>query len=202
MELRSLATIIAAAMPLLLACGGTPASGGANGSGGGNGSGGTSASGGTSGSGGSSASGGTNGSGGTSGSGGSSASGGSPPPFELDRGWIYLGPSDGPHDLTIGHGSMEYKDVDGQWSSKWTIKSYDNEMHHFRVAFDSGSGTYLPDDQKISGTYDLTGNTLTIQLANGASSYPELKGAGSCTPEETGGTPVPDCRVYTKSFSN
>ena len=174
------------------------------------GSGGSSASGGSSGSGGSDAggSGGAGaGSGGSPGSGGSasggttgSGSGGNAPPlppFELEGGWIYLGPSDGTHDLTIDGGTMVYKSDDEQWSSKWTIKTYDNELHHFQVTFDSGSGTYLPVGQSMSGTYELHDRNLTIQLMNGLGSYPALKSAGSCT-DETDGTPLPGCRVYTK----
>ena len=90
-----------------------------------------------------------------------------PPPFELDGGWTYLGPSDGPHDLTIADDSMAYTDVGGTWSSDWTIKAYDNELHHFQVTFKSGTGTYLPVGQSMSGVYDLSGPLLTVQLANG-----------------------------------
>jgi hypothetical protein len=120
-----------------------------------------------------------------------------PQAFELDGAWTYLGPSDGPHDLTIGDDSMVYTDVAGTWSSKWTIKSYDNGLHHFRVAFVSGTGTYLPVGQSMSGTYDLKDKLLTIQLANDVGSYPPLQSAGTCT-SETDGSPVPDCRLYIK----
>jgi hypothetical protein len=121
-----------------------------------------------------------------------------PPPkaFEIEGDWLFLGPSVEPHDLTIGHGSMVYTDVDGKWSSNWTIKAYDNALHHFQVAFDSGSGTYLPVGQSMSGTYAL-GGLLTVQLANGLASYPQLQSAGTCT-SATDGAPVPDCRLYVK----
>src|SRR3954468_1303531 len=87
-------------------------------------------------------------------------------PFALEGGWTYLGPSDGPHDLTIGDDSMVYTDVAGTWSSEWTIKAYDNELHQFQVTFKSGAGTYLPVGQSMSGAYDLTGAILTVQLAD------------------------------------
>jgi hypothetical protein len=120
-----------------------------------------------------------------------------PEPFAIDGAWIYLGPSDVPHDLTITDGAMVYTDVDGMWSSRWTIKAYDNALHHFQVTFDSGSGTYLPVGQSMSGAYDLTGATLTTQLAAGLQSYPPLESAGSCT-SATDGAPIPECRVYIK----
>jgi hypothetical protein len=119
-----------------------------------------------------------------------------PAPFEIAGAWIFLGPSDGPHDLTISNGSMVYTDTGGQWSSHWTVKSYDNGLHHFQLTFDSGTGTYLPVGQSLSGTYDL-GSLLTIQLADGLTSYPPLEGAGSCT-SPTDGTPIPNCRLYAK----
>jgi hypothetical protein len=121
-----------------------------------------------------------------------------PPPrqaFELDGQWTYLGPSDGPHDLTIALDSMIYTDVAGMWSSRWTITSYDNALHEFQIAFVSGSGTYLPVGQNMSGTYDLKDKLLTTQLANGIGSYPPLQAAGTCT-NGTDGAPVPDCRLY------
>jgi hypothetical protein len=122
-----------------------------------------------------------------------------PPPeaFALDGGWTYLGPSDVPHDLAISDGSMIYTDVAGAWSSHWTIKAYDNGLHHFQVTFESGSGTYLPVGQSLSGTYDLAGALLTVQVADGLGSYPPLQGAGTCT-AATDGAPIPDCRLYIK----
>jgi len=122
-----------------------------------------------------------------------------PPPaaFALEGGWTYLGPSDGPHDLTIHGGSMVYADVDGTWSSHWTIKTYDNELHHFQATFVSGSGTYLPMGQSLSGTYDLRDSLLTVQVADGLAAYPPLQSPGTCT-GGTDGQPVPDCRLYIK----
>jgi hypothetical protein len=89
---------------------------------------------------------------------------------------------------------MTYTDVEGAWSSKWAIKAYDNKLHHFQVAFETGMGNYRPMGQTMSGSYDR-GSLLTVQLANGTS-YPALQGAGSCT--DAGGTPIPDCRLYAK----
>jgi hypothetical protein len=119
-----------------------------------------------------------------------------PEPLEIEGSWLYLGPSDGPHTLTIRRTAMLYADVNGTWSSNWTIKGHDNGLHHFQVAFDSGSGVYLPVGQSMSGTYDVSGTFLTVQLANGAS-YPQLQGPGTCT-ATAGGAPVPDCRLYVK----
>ena len=128
---------------------------------------------------------------------GSSGTAPPPTPFELDGAWLYLGPSDGPHDLTIGPGTMSYTDVAGQWSSSWTLTSYDNALHRFQVAFDSGTGTYIPVGQHMSGTYDLTGSLLTVQVAEVLTQYPPLPGAGTCT-SAADGTPIPNCRLYIK----
>jgi hypothetical protein len=117
-------------------------------------------------------------------------------PLEIEGPWLYLGPSDGPHTLTIGRTSMVYADIGGAWSSNWTIKGHDNGLHHFQVAFQSGSGTYLPMGQSMSGVYDVSGTLLTVQLANGAS-YPQLQGPGTCT-AAADGMPVPECRLYVK----
>jgi hypothetical protein len=117
-------------------------------------------------------------------------------PLDIEGAWLYLGPSDGPHTLTIGRTSVVYADVGGTWSSKWTIKTHDNGLHHFQIAFDSGSGAYLPVGQSMSGAYDVSGMLLTVQLANGAS-YPQLQSPGTCT-AEADGTPLPDCRLYIK----
>lgn len=119
-----------------------------------------------------------------------------PGPFEAEGKWLYLGPSDIPHTLSITRTSMVYTDVDGMWSSNWTIKAYDNGLHHFQVTFDTGVGAYLPVGQTMSGTYDLGTTLLTVQLASG-DSYPPLQGAGTCT-ADVGGMPVPDCRLYVK----
>ena len=118
-----------------------------------------------------------------------------PEAFELDTTWVYLGPSDGPHTLEISNGAMVYADIDGQWSSNWTIKDYDNGLHHFQVIFETGTGTYLPVGQTMSGTYVLNGSILTVQLANGLGSYSPVQSPGSCT---EGSTLIPDCRIYVK----
>jgi len=118
-------------------------------------------------------------------------------PFEIEGAWLYLGPSDVPHTLTIGPSSMAYADVAGNWSSKWTLKAYDNTLHHFQVAFSSGSGTYLPVGESMSGTYDVGATLLTVQLSKQGGSYPPLQGAGTCT-GAADGAPVPDCRLYVK----
>ncbi len=118
-----------------------------------------------------------------------------PDAFEVDGTWAYLGPSDTPHSLMISDGAMVYTDEAGQWSSNWTLKDYDNGLHHFQVVFESGTGTYLPVGQNMSGTYDLSGPILTVQLANGLGSYTPVQSPGSCT---EGSTFIPDCRVYVK----
>jgi hypothetical protein len=120
-----------------------------------------------------------------------------PEPFELAGAWLYLGPSDVPHHLTISQTTMTYDDVEGHWSSSWTIKAYDNGSNHFQVALAAGSGTYLPVGQSMSGAYDVGGTLLTVQLAKESSSYPQLQGPGTCT-GTTDGAPVPDCRLYVK----
>jgi len=118
-------------------------------------------------------------------------------PFELDGPWIYLGPSDVPHDLKISDGSAAFTEVGGAWASNWTIKSYDNTLNHFQMVFASGSGSYLPTGQSKSAAYELSGTLLTIQLAEGLASYPTLQGAGTCT-NATDGAPLPDCKLYIK----
>jgi hypothetical protein len=117
-----------------------------------------------------------------------------PEPFEIEGPWLYLGPSDGPHTLTIERTSMTYADLDGKWSSHWTIQAYDNVLNHFQVAFASADGAYLPMGQTMSGAYDVSGTLLTVQLANGMA-YPVLQGAGTCT-SPADGMPLPDCRLY------
>jgi hypothetical protein len=119
-----------------------------------------------------------------------------PEPFELQGAWLYLGPWDGEHTLDIGNESMVYAGIAGEWSSDWTIEEYDNGLHHFQIAFKSGTGTYLPVGQNMSGTYDLNEVILTVQLADGAGSYLPVQSPGSCT--EAGSTLIPDCRIYMK----
>jgi hypothetical protein len=117
-------------------------------------------------------------------------------PFELDGAWLYLGPSDAPHILTISNENMVYSAVDGDWSSTWSIEGYDNELHNFQVNFGSGSGSYLPLGESSSGAYELS-VALTVQLTPGLSAYPTVHDAGTCT-DSASGTPVPDCRLYIK----
>lgn len=117
-------------------------------------------------------------------------------PFEIAGKWLFLGPSEGLHNLTITDTSLEYTDVDGKWSSTWNIKSYDNSLHHFQMAFGSGSGTYLPEGQTLSGTYVVDAQIMSLQLASGTASYPSLRSPDSCT--ESDSTPIPDCRLYMK----
>ena len=116
-------------------------------------------------------------------------------PFKLQGAWLYLGPADGPHTLAINDGSMMYADIDAAWSSNWTIKAYDNDLRHFQVVFKTGTGTYLPVGQSLSGTYVLNGQILTVQLTNGLGSYSPVQNPGSCT---EGSTLTPDCRIYVK----
>jgi hypothetical protein len=116
-----------------------------------------------------------------------------PEAFELQGTWLYLGPADGPHTLKISNGSMAYADIDEKWSSNWSIKGYDNGPRHFQVVFESGTGTYLPVGQTMSGAYVLDGPVLTVQLANGLASYPSVQNPGSCT---DGAAFIPDCRIY------
>jgi len=115
-------------------------------------------------------------------------------PFDLQGSWLYLGPSDPTHTLMISQSSMVYTGVDADWKSSWTIKSYDNDQHHFQVQFGTGSGSYLPTGQSMSGSYDVNGSLLTVQLANGFTSYPPLEDAGSCTGSD--GTVLSQCRLY------
>ncbi len=114
--------------------------------------------------------------------------------FELDGKWLYLGPWDSYHDLEIGNGSMVYTDIDKQWSSTWTLKTYDNKAHHFQVSLKSGTGTYIPSGPDMSGSYVWAGANLTIQLAKGTS-YPDVT-SPSCTQDD--GTLIEDCRLYMK----
>jgi hypothetical protein len=120
-----------------------------------------------------------------------------PEAFEIEGNWLFLGPALEPHHLTIGHGTVAYREPDGKWSSTWTLKAYDNALHHFQLTFASGTGTYLPTGQSLSASYAVTNNFLTVQLSNGLASYPPLKNAGTCT-DEASGDPTPDCSVYVK----
>jgi hypothetical protein len=119
-----------------------------------------------------------------------------PEPFELEGDWLYLGPWDGEHTLKISDGSMEYADIDGSWSSKWTIKDYDNGLHRYQITFQSGNGSYYPDGQSLSGTYVVSGMILSVQLAKGLGSYVPVQFPGSCTDDSS--NRIPDCKLYMK----
>ena len=57
-----------------------------------------------------------------------------PEPLDIEGSWLYLGPSDGPHTLKIGRTSVDYADVGGTWSSKWTITARDNGLRRYTDA--------------------------------------------------------------------
>jgi hypothetical protein len=120
-----------------------------------------------------------------------------PEPFELQGTWTYLGPWDGEHTLQISDTSMVYAALDGEWSSNWTITGYDNGLDHFQLVFESGTGTYYPSGQSISGAYVLSDPILTVQLAEGQGSYPPVQSPGSCTAD---GSNIVDCRLYLKQM--
>jgi hypothetical protein len=117
-------------------------------------------------------------------------------PFELQGTWLYLGPWDGEHTLKISNGSAVYTDINGEWSSDWTIKAYDNGLHHFQMVFESGTGTYIPAGQNLSATYVLSEVILTVQLTDGLGSYSPVRSPGSCTEENS--DRISDCRLYMK----
>jgi hypothetical protein len=124
--------------------------------------------------------------------GGAGASSG---PFAIEGSWLFLGPTGPGHVITISSTSMKYKATEQDWESNWTIKKHDDKAHQFQITFDSGHGTYYPEGQSLSGTFDLTGPILTVQLAKGLDSYPPLKSPGSCT---DGSDAIPDCKLYMK----
>jgi hypothetical protein len=123
---------------------------------------------------------------------GSDTSTAPPAAFELDGKWLYLGPTGKAHTIQISNTSMAYADVDGGWSSSWSLKEYDNGLHHFQIAFQSGNGTYYPTGKNMSGAYVLASGMLTVQLANG--SYPTLQSPGSCI--DGSSAPISDCGLY------
>jgi len=116
-------------------------------------------------------------------------------PFDMEGKWLFLGPGNGPHDLTVTRSTMFYEDVEKTWSSTWTLTSYNNTAHGFRVTFASGTGTYFPVGKNMVGTYDVTGTLLSVQLASGTGAYPALLTPGTCTSPDDG-APLPDCRIY------
>lgn len=116
--------------------------------------------------------------------------------FELQGSWLYLGPWSGEHTLKISNTSMKYASLSGDWSSNWTVKQYDNELHQFQIDLGSGTGMYYPAGRNMSGAYVLENAILTIQLTIDSGSYPVLRSPGSCT--EEGGMLIEDCRLYMK----
>ena len=114
--------------------------------------------------------------------------------FEPRGTWVYLGPWEVAHTLAISNVSAVYVAVDGTWSSNWTIKDYDNGLRHFQLVFESGTGMYTPTGQNLSGTYVLSGSTLTVQLADGLGSYSPVTSPASCTDGD--GNRIANCGIY------
>ncbi|HEY5958945.1 MAG TPA: hypothetical protein VIV60_20440 [Polyangiaceae bacterium] len=114
--------------------------------------------------------------------------------FELGGRWLFLGPGDVMHRLQITDESMVYTDIDGNWTSTWTIQRYDNSLHQFQLVFGSGTGTYYPHGESFSGTYVVNGAILTAQLADGLGTYPPMLSPGSCTDGDS--NPLADCGLY------
>jgi hypothetical protein len=128
---------------------------------------------------------------------GGSATGGAsgqPAAFELEGSWLYLGPWDGEHTLAFSGASAVYASITGDWSSSWSLTEYDNDLHQFQLAFETGTGTYYPTGATLRGSYDLNTAILTVQLADGSGPYPPLESPGSCT--DAGGERIVDCRLY------
>jgi hypothetical protein len=117
-------------------------------------------------------------------------------PFGIEGSWLFLGPTGPGHEITISSKSIKYKGTEEDWESSWTIKKYDNDFHHFQIVFESGHGSYYPSGENLSGTYDATETILSLQLAKGLDSYPQLKNPGSCIND--GSDPIPDCKLYMK----
>lgn len=116
-------------------------------------------------------------------------------PFGIEGSWLFLGPTGPGHTITIGGKSMKYKGTEEDWESIWAIKKYDNDSHQFQITFESGHGSYYPSGESFSGTYDAAETILSVQLAKGLDSYPQLKSPGSCTDSSD---PIPDCKLYMK----
>jgi hypothetical protein len=116
-------------------------------------------------------------------------------PLAIEGAWLFLGPTGPGHEITITSKSIKYKGTETDWESIWTIKKYDNDLHHFQLVFDSGHGTAYPSGESFSGTFSATEMILSIQLAKGLDSYPELKNSESCT---DGSDSIPDCKLYMK----
>lgn len=116
-------------------------------------------------------------------------------PLSIEGQWLFLGPTGPGHEITITSKSLKYKGTETDWESSWTIKKYDNDLHQFQLVFDSGHGDHYPSGENFSATFDANDTILSIQLAKGLASYPELRRAGSCT---VGSEPIPDCKLYMK----
>ena len=115
--------------------------------------------------------------------------------FDLRGSWLYLGPGDQVHTLEISNASIIYTGTGGDWSSTWTIKDYDNDLLRFQLVFKSGTGSYYPTGQSLSGSYGFSGTILTVQLADGLGAYLPLQSPGSCT---VGTDPITNCGLYMK----
>jgi hypothetical protein len=114
--------------------------------------------------------------------------------FELNGSWLYLGPWDQLHTLTITNTSLVYSGEGGDWSSTFTLKDFDNDLQRFQMVFKSGNGSYMPTGQSLSGTYDLSGAILAIQLTNGLGSYSPIE--ASCL--TAGSERIANCGRYMK----
>lgn len=194
MRISSLATTLTLMTMVCFGCGGGGSSGGGAGSSG-EGGGSSSAGGGSSGGGAGSSGGGGGSSGGASTSASKTDSTVSSKPLSIEGSWLFLGPTGPGHRITITSKSMKYKGTEEDWESSWTIKTYDNDRHQFQLVFDSGHGSAYPSGESFSATYDATETILSVQLAKGLDSYPELKSPGSCT---EGSDNIPDCKLYMK----
>ncbi len=117
-------------------------------------------------------------------------------PFAIEGDWLFLGPTGPGHEIAFSGKSLKYKGTEADWESNWTIKKYDNEQHQFQMEYDSGHGEAYPSGDSFSVTYEPSDIILSVQLAEGLDSYPELRNAESCT--ESDAKPIPDCKLYMK----
>jgi hypothetical protein len=121
--------------------------------------------------------------------------GGTSEPLSIEGSWLFLGPTGPGHEITITSKAMKYKATETDWESNWTVKKYDNDLHHFQIAFDSGHGEAYPSGESFSATFEADETFLNIQLAKGLDSYPDLDVNSRCT---DGLEPIPDCKLYMK----
>lgn len=137
----------------------------------------------------------------SSSTGSTAAAGGSDEPgancedFELSGSWLYLGPWDGEHTLSISSQSLEYADINQGWKASFGLKTCDNDLDRFEIVFGSGDGEYSPVGEEFSGTYVLQDAILTLQLKQGLNNFVPVQSPGSCT-AEPGGEAIPDCKLY------